>query len=297
MIGASHGSQRMKFGIMFANVGPFGQPKGLEHLARTAEEAGFESIWTVEHVVVPVGYRSPYPYSPSGRMPGPENSPIPDPLLPLAFAAAVTTRLRLGTGILILPQRHPVYVAKELATLDVLSGGRALAGVGIGWLREEFDVVGVPFAERAPRTEESIRAIRSLWKSEPEPFAGRFYRWPAVQSNPKPVQPGGVPIIIGGHVEGAARRAARCGDGFFPARGDLEELPKLLAALRDECAKTGRDPAEIEISTGGGNVDLDAVRRYAELGVARLVIGPPGLDPEGLRRGLHQFAERVIARV
>jgi probable F420-dependent oxidoreductase len=297
MIGASHGSQRMRFGIMFANVGPFGQPKGLEHLARTAEEAGFESIWTVEHVVVPVGYRSPYPYSPSGRMPGPENSPIPDPLLPLAFAAAVTSRLRLGTGILILPQRHPVYVAKELATLDVLSGGRALAGVGIGWLREEFDVLGVPFAERAPRTEESIRAIRSLWKSEPEPFAGRFYRWPAVESNPKPVQPGGVPIIIGGHVEGAARRAARCGDGFFPARGDLDELPKLLAALRDECAKTGRDPAEIEISTGGGNVDLDAVRRYAELGVSRLVISPPGLDPEGLRRGLHQFAERVIAKV
>jgi probable F420-dependent oxidoreductase len=287
----------VKFGIMFANAGPLGLPENLEHLARTAEAVGIESLWTVEHVVVPVGYQSEYPYSSSGRMPGRESAPIPDPLLPLAYAAAVTTNIRLGTGVLILPQRHPAYVAKQAATLDVLSSGRLLLGVGIGWLREEFDALGVPFEERTPRTEEAIRAIRSLWKGEPEPFEGRFYRWGPVESNPKPVQPGGVPIVVGGHVEGAARRAARLGDGFFPARGSLKELPGLLDALRDECRRIGRDPAEIEISTGGGRLDPDRVKRYQDLGVSRLVINPPGSDQESLARGLEQFAERVIAKL
>jgi probable F420-dependent oxidoreductase len=198
----------MKFGIAFANVGRFSQPDPLDSLVTNAEENGIESLWTVEHVVVPVGYESPYPYSPSGRMPGPENSPIPDPILPLAFAAAKSQRLRLGTGVLILPQRHPAYVAKEIATLDVLSGGRALLGVGIGWLAEEFETLGIPFGERVARTEEAIPAIRSLWEPSPAPFEGRFYRWGPVESNPKPVQRPGVPIVIGGHVDAAARRAA-----------------------------------------------------------------------------------------
>src|SRR5690606_14812984 len=126
----------MQFGLMFANVGPFGQPEGLVHLAQTAERVGFESLWTVEHVVVPKGYQSQYPYSRDGRMPGADDAPIPDPLIWLAYAAAVTTKIRLATGIIILPQRHPFYIAKEAATLDVLSRGRLVLGVGIGWLEE-----------------------------------------------------------------------------------------------------------------------------------------------------------------
>ena len=141
----------MKFGIAFANAGPFAFPEMLAHLAVEAEKFGIESLWTVEHVVVPVGYESRYPYDPSGKMPGPENIPIPDPILPLAFAAAVTKKIRLGTGVLILPQRHPFYVAKEIATLDVLSGGRAILGIGVGWLREEFDALGIAFDDRAGR--------------------------------------------------------------------------------------------------------------------------------------------------
>jgi probable F420-dependent oxidoreductase len=287
----------VKFGLAFANAGPFVDPDLFGALVRSAEDSGIESLWTVEHVVVPVGYESTYPYSETGKMPGPENSPIPDPVLPLAWAAAITERIRLATGILILPQRHPAYVAKEMATLDVLSKGRAILGVGIGWLEEEFQVVGVPFSERAPRTEESIRAIRSLWAEKPEAFAGRFHSWAPVESNPKPVQPGGVPVVVGGHVEGAARRAARCGDGFFPVRGDLDVLPGLLAAMRDECVKIGRDPGEIEVTTGAARLDPDLVRRYQDLGVSRLVIGPPAFDPEGLRRALSEFADRVIAKV
>jgi probable F420-dependent oxidoreductase len=285
----------MKFGLMFVNSGPFANPALFEVLVRTADEVGFESIWTVEHVVVPVGYASQYPYSKDGRMPGNnERIPIPDPIVPLAYAAALTKRVKLGTGILILPQRHPVYVAKEMATLDVLSQGRALLGVGIGWLEEEFKVVGVPFRERAARTEESVRALRSLWGPDASSFQGRYYQWGPVESYPKPVQPGGVPIVVGGHVEGAARRAARVGNGFFPARGELDLLASLFAALRDECGKVGRRPEEIELTTGMAGQDRDAVRRYEDLGVSRLIVPPPAFDPDGLRRGLESFANALI---
>jgi len=282
---------------MFANAGPFAFPDQLENLARTAEEVGIESIWTVEHVVIPVGYESKYPYDPSGKIPGPENVPIPDPILPLAFAAAVTKRLRLATGILILPQRHPIYVAKEVATLDVLSGGRVILGIGVGWLQEEFDALGIPFEERAARTRESVAAIRSLWREAPEPFEGRFFRWPALESNPKPVQRPGVPIVVGGHTDLAARRAARYGDGFFPAVRDPARLKKLLGILREECERVGRRADDIEITAGAGKMDLDAVRALADIGVDRIVTAPPGFDQEAVTRGLHDLGERVIARV
>ena len=150
-------------GYLFANAGPFADPELFAHLATTAEDVGIESLWTVEHVVVPVGYESTYPYDPSGRMPGPENSPIFDPILPLTYAAAITSKIKLATGVVILPQRHPFYIAKEAATLDVLSGGRAILGIGVGWLEEEFDALGIPFQTRASRTRETVEAMRQLW--------------------------------------------------------------------------------------------------------------------------------------
>jgi len=287
----------MKFGLMFANVGPFGQPAGLTALAQTAEAHDIESLWTVEHVVVPVGYVSRYPYSPTGKMPGPENSPIPDPVLPLVYAAAVTKKIRLGTGIMILPQRHPLYVAKEIATLDQLSAGRAILGIGIGWLAEEFSALGIPFAERASRTREAVAVLRAMWSEGPQSFEGKHYRFSALESNPKPVQKPGVPIVVGGHSEMSARRAARYGDGFFPAVADPAQLEDLLRAMRDECAKLGRDVAEIEVSAGVGFVDVDQARRYRDLGVARLGIAPPAFDPDGLKAGLGDFAERVMAKL
>lgn len=283
----------MKFGIMFANVGPFGSPERATQLAQKAEQVGVESLWTVEHVVVPKGYGSKYPYSRDGKMPGPEESPIPDPLIWMTYAAAVTKRIKVATGVLILPQRHPFYVAKELATLDVLSQGRAMLGVGIGWLEEEFRGVGVPFRERASRTEESIQALRSLWGAKPSEFSGKHYQWGPVESNPKPVQKPGVPIVVGGHVEGAARRAARFGDGFFPARADL--LPPLLEVLRKECAAIGRDPRTIEITTGSVPT-LDEVRRLEDLGVSRFTVPPPGFSPDDLERGLEKLGNELIAK-
>src|SRR5206468_6117217 len=197
------GGPPMKFGVAFANVGPYVQPQEAAFLAKSCEEAGIESLWTVEHVAVPTGYRAQYPYSADGRMPGPEDSPIPDPLIWLAYVAAATSRIKLATGILILPQRHPIYVAKEVATLDVLSKGRALLGIGIGWMEDEFRALGIPFDERVARTEEACAALRTLWKPGAHAFKSDHYAWEALESNPKPVQPGGVPIIVGGHVLGA----------------------------------------------------------------------------------------------
>lgn len=287
----------MKFGIMFANVGPLGTPDVLAHFARTAEEVGIESLWTVEHVAVPVGYESRYPYSPDGRMPGPENAPIPDPLIFLSYAAAVTKRIKLATGILILPQRSPIYVAKEVATLDVLSNGRVILGIGVGWLAEEFQSLGIPFEERAARTSESVRALRSLWQAAPSSFNGKFYSWNALESNPKPVQSGGVPIVVGGHTPLSARRAARYGDGFFPAVPSIEKLPPLLQIMREECQKVGRKPESIEITAGAAFPDADTVKRFEDLGVARITIGPPGFDPDSITANLKAFADNVIGKI
>jgi probable F420-dependent oxidoreductase len=287
----------MKFGLFFANAGPFARTETFEALVRKSDEVGIESLWAVEHVVIPAGYESEYPYAKGGRIPGPEDNPISDPLIALGYAAAISSRLRLATGILILPQRHPLYVAKEIATIDLLSNGRAILGVGIGWLEEEFDALGIPFHERAARTDESIRAIRSLWKPGADGFEGEFYRWKPVHSSPRPVQEPGPPIVIGGHVEAAARRAARFGDGFFPAKGGLNRLPLLFDVMRKECLEIGRDPSEIELSASAAATDLDTIRRYQDIGVSRLIISPPGFDPEGITRGLEAFGNDVLAKL
>ena len=286
----------MKIGIAFANVGPFGQPDMAAFFGQSCDEVGIESLWTVEHVVVPKGYEAKYPYSKDGKMPGPEDAPIPDPIVWLSFMAGVTKTVRLATGILILPQRHPIYVAKAFSTLDQLSGGRAEMGIGIGWMKDEFEALGIPFEERVSRTEEACAAMRSLWAPEAQAFEGRHFSWGPVESNPKPVQQPGVPIVVGGHVEGAARRAARVGDGFWP-NVSIDVLPGLLEAMTDECGKTGRDPAEIEVTCGLGQPTLDFVKRMEDLGVSRLITGPPGFDRDGLRAGLDKLGNELIAKL
>lgn len=287
----------MKFGIVFANTGAAAvHPDAAAALGQIAEEAGFDSLWTVEHVVVPAGYESEYPYSKSGKMPGGEESPIPDPLIWLTWVAAATQRIRLATGVVILPQRNPVVLAKELATLDLLSRGRVTFGVGIGWLREEFDAIGVPFDERVDRTEETIEVLRVLW-SEPEPsFKGQFTNFEKAKLYPKPAQAGGPPIVVGGHSPAAARRAGRLGDGFFPARGDLTTLPALLGEMRAAATEAGRDPDAIEVTTGGA-FDVDGAKRYAEAGVHRLVLPAFGTNAEEWRTNLGRFGEEVIAKL
>jgi probable F420-dependent oxidoreductase len=289
----------MKFGVMFANVGPMGTAEGAVAIAQAAEANGIESLWTVEHTVVPAGYESAYPYSPSGRMPGPEDSPIPDPLIWLAFVAAATSTIRLGTGILILPQRNPVTLAKEVATLDQLSGGRVELGIGVGWLAEEFEAIGVPFSERGKRTDDHIAALRALWTQSPATHEGAYSSFRDVYSHPQPAQ-AKLPIVVGGHSEAAARRAGRLGDGFFPGRGSHEELAALLEVMRASAVEHGRDPDAIEVTTGGngvlGSKALDEAKALADLGVSRVIIPPLAFDPEGQRTAFAKYADEVIAR-
>jgi len=288
----------MRFGIAYANIGHFSTPDGAVALATAAEAAGFESLWTVEHVVVPHGYASTYPYAPGGKMPGGEEFNLPDPLVWLTWVGAHTSTLRLGTGILVLPQRNPVILAKEVATLDVMSGGRVLLGVGVGWLEEEFAVIGASFPDRGRRTDEYVAAMRALWSQDMASFSGETVQFHEAILRPRPVH-GRIPVIIGGHTPAAARRAGRLGDGFFPAKGDL---PALLDELRAAAEGAGRDSAEVEVTwTGasvlaGGEQAIDEVGKLAEMGVARLVIPPLAFDPAAVRDALAAFGENVIAR-
>jgi probable F420-dependent oxidoreductase len=286
----------VKLGLMFANSGPFSEPQLFTHLAQTAERCGFESIWTVEHVVIPQGYKSPYPYSRSGKIPGPEEVAIPDPLLPLAYAAAITKQLKLATGVMILPQRHPLYVAKEVATLDVLSNGRVILGIGSGWLEEEFAALGLNFHQRGKRTDEAIESLRALWSEGASSFHGEHFNFGPVNCFPKPVRKSGVPIVIGGHSPAAARRAGRFGDGFFPAIGEPAKLKELFTIMNAAAANAGRDAAAIELSCMG-RANLDAIKAVAETGVTRVVVAPPGSDKDSLTRGLETIANEIIAKL
>jgi probable F420-dependent oxidoreductase len=213
--------------------------------------------------------------------------------------AAATSTIRLGTGILILPQRNPVVLAKEVATLDRLSGGRVELGIGVGWLEEEFDALGIPFADRGARTDDHVAALRALWTQDQASHDSAYTSFTNAISRPRPTQ-ASVPIVVGGHSKAAARRAGRLGDGFFPGRGSHEELATLIEVMRAEAVAHGRDPDAIEITAAGngalGDKALDEVKALADLGVARVMVPPLAFDPEGQRSAFARYGEEVIAR-
>ncbi|HEV8438008.1 MAG TPA: LLM class F420-dependent oxidoreductase [Methylomirabilota bacterium] len=259
----------MKFGLRYASLGRYSSGAAAVELALAAEVAGFDSVWTVEHVVVPHAYQSRYPYSPSGRMgSGLEDFPIPDPLIWLAYIASSTRTIKLGTAILILPQRNPVITAKAVATLDVMAGGgRVLLGIGVGWLAEEFATLGVPFEDRGARTDEYVGAMRVLWSEECASYRGRFVSFENVFCRPQPPARR-IPIIVGGDTAPAARRAGRLGDGYFPARGAPAEL---FDEMRRAAEAAGRDPASIEI-TVSAPAEPSEIEALARQGVARVAV-------------------------
>jgi probable F420-dependent oxidoreductase len=258
----------MKFGLRYCNTGRYVDAHQAIELARTAEEVGFESLWTVEHTVVPAGYESAYPYSNDGKMAGGANDfPLPDPLIWLTYVAAVTSRIKLATGVFILPQHNPVVAAKQLASIDHLSGGRMLLGIGVGWLKEEFDVLGARFDERGARTDEYVAAMRCLWHDDAPTFRGQFVRFEGAYCRPQPINRT-IPIIVGGHSHAAAQRAGRIGDGFFPARGASTEL---IDIVRRSAESAGRDASSIEITVTIPD-DLAEIPRLAKLGVARVLV-------------------------
>ncbi|WP_421994406.1 LLM class F420-dependent oxidoreductase [Reyranella sp.] len=287
----------MKFSLHFGN-NTFPDFAGAARLARLAEAAGFDSVLAVDHVVFPDNYSSTYPYSATGRLPVGRGGAFPDPLIWIAYAAAVTTRLRFLTGVIILPQRDPLVLAKQVATLDFMSSGRFELGIGVGWLKEEFAAMGVPFERRGKRADEYIGAMRALWAGDGASFDGEFVKFQEVSCNPKPF--GHVPIIVGGHSEAAARRAGRLGDGFFPSIGSpLNTLP-LFDVARRAAAEAGRDPGAIEMLAGcpdllpSSTVDPGtAIEERKRHGIGRIVL-PVGPFMPNLEESLARFGERVI---
>lgn len=293
---SGYGGRVMKFGLAFASSIGIDGGAALD-LCRRAEAGGFESVWGGEHVILPTAIESRYPYTADGKIPAESDTPIPDPLIWLAFVAAAAPTLRLGTCILIVPQRNPLVLAKELATLDRLSGGRVELGLGVGWLREEFDALGVPWDRRGARNDEYIAAMRALWAGPHAEFHGEFVDFAPVTCSPRPVQTS-VPILVGGDTPAAIDRAVRLADGFFPGEGDATKLGALITRLRHAAEDAGREPDSIEINAMFGAQmaePLGGVEQLAALGVGRAMIpafffaGPGGLDR------LSEFGERVIA--
>ena len=275
----------MKLGLAFASSIAIDGSTTMD-LCRSAEAAGFESVWGGEHVVLPDSIVSKYPYTKDGKIPAKPDTPVPDPLIWLAFAAAAAPTLRLGTCILIVPQRNPLILAKELATLDVLSGGRVELGLGVGWLKEEFDALGVDWARRGARNDEYVAAMRTLWAGPHAEFHGEFVDFEPATCSPRPVN-GNIPILVGGDTDAAVRRAVKLADGYFPGEGDAERLGVLIRKVRQGAEDAGRDPDSIEINAMFGAHMQDPVagiEQMKALGVGRVMVpafafaGPGGLE-------------------
>ena len=282
----------MKLGIFGINTGPCAAPETAAKVARAAEAAGFESVWTGEHVVLPDPQAPPSP--------APPQHPMLDPAVALAFLAAHTERVRLATGIIILPQRNPVVLAKELASVDVLSQGRLIFGLGAGYLKPEFAAVGARFDDRGARTDEYIDAIRALW-TEPQPtFAGRTVRFAGIDAQPRPVQKPHPKVVVGGTSPAALRRAILRGNGWYGFLRDLEvtkaDLAGLAAARRELERPAALGALELSV-TPLPRIDLDTAQRYRDLGVERLVLLPNTRDEAALLRWVDETAESLLRKL
>ena len=286
----------MKWGLAFASSAGTEADTALE-ICRVAEEVGFESVWGGEHVIVPSSIESAYPYTPDGKVPATPETPIPDPLIWLAYVAATAPTLRLGTCILILPQRNPLVLAKELATLDHLSICRVELGIGVGWMNEEFDALGIPWERRGARTDEYVAALRTVWSGSHVEFHGEFVDFDPLTCTPQPAQGPDIPILVGGDTPAAIRRAAKLADGYFPGEGDPERLAELIAKVRGECENRGRDPMSIEINAMFGIQMADpaaGAEQMQELGVGRAMVPAFFFAGDGGLDRLREFAEVAI---
>jgi probable F420-dependent oxidoreductase len=286
----------MKFGLPLFGV----KPADFAAVAQAAETAGFESLWIPEHLVFPAEMPATYPYTETGQPPVFPGSPLYDPWVTLAYMAAATERIRLGTQVYILPLRHPLVTARAFTTLDVLSRGRAVLGIGVGWMEEEFELAGQEFATRGSRTDEIIEILHRLWTEKEIHHRGTHYDLGPLRFEPKPAQKPHPPIEVGGASPAALRRAARLGDGW-QAIGDLdvEAIGASVKGLEEMGAKAGRTgPFEITTPSALG-ATLDAVRRYEDVGVTRLSLGPPfrrGMTVEDVTDFLARTADEVIAK-
>ena len=285
----------MKVGLAFASSAAIDGTATLE-ICRRAEAVGFESLWGGEHVIIPDEIYSKYPYTDDGKIPAEPDTPIPDPLIWLAFAAAAAPTLRLGTCILIVPQRNPLVLAKELATLDQLSGGRVELGLGVGWLKEEFEALGVPWERRGARNDEYIEAMRALWQGPHAEFHGDFVDFPPVTCSPRPVN-GSIPIVVGGDTERAIARAGKIADGYFPGEGNIDRLKELITRVKHSTESNDRDPNSVKISAIFGTQMMNpeaGVEEMRNAGVDRIMVPAFFFAGEGGMDRLSEFGEKII---
>lgn len=286
----------MKVGLFAPLANPWATPEYMATLASGAEERGFDSIWVAEHVVLFDEYASQYPYAADGKIPAGGSSGIFEPFTAMSFLAAHSSTIRLGTGICLVPQRNPVYTAKEVAACDWLSGGRVDFGVGIGWLAEEFYAVDAPFEKRAERTREYLDVMKTLWCDETSEFHGTYYDLPACRQYPKPVQQPHPPIHFGGESDAALRRVADIGQGWYGFNVDPEELPGHFARLDGFLDAAGRARNEIEVSICPyiKGIDTDKAKRYADSGIDRLIVLALGGTPDALLGALDDLVTQVV---
>ena len=292
-------SAPLAFGCHLPVFGPTATRDTLVAFARRAEALGYDSLWVSDHVVIPWEIRSRYPYNSAGDFPLSPTTDFLEPLTVLALVAGVTERVKLGTSVLVLPHRHPVLTAKILATLDHLAPGRVILGAGVGWMREEVELLGAPYDRRGAWTDEAIRIMRACWTEERATFSGEFFRLPPVSSAPRPAR-GAIPIWIGGHTLRALRRVAAHGDGWHAAFATPRQLEEGRARLGEECRRRGRDVSELTLSvrlglaarkgTGELVADLQALR---DVGVHHVILETRMRDLDDMLATYDRFAAQV----
>ncbi|MCH8076998.1 MAG: LLM class F420-dependent oxidoreductase [SAR324 cluster bacterium] len=307
----------MKFGISLFNRGPLARPAHLTAQARRAEALGFDTIAISDHIVIPKVKTGNYPYHPEGEFPLEMSYDYFEPLATLMYILGATSSIKLGTSVLVVPYRNPILVAKMIASVDALSGGRVFLGVGTGWWRDEFEALGIGdhFHDRGARTDEYIRIMRNLWSEETPSFEGRFHQYANLEFSPKPVQAGGIPIWVGGHTGRALRRAVELGDAWHPIglRPPVDLSPAELGRARERlhaiCEEKGRDPAtlpivlrcalsfsETERSTMVGTPEqiLEDIAAYGEQGVSRIIFDLPAPDGAAQMETLERLGTEVL---
>lgn len=290
----------MKIGFFAVGPGIAADPDVIKLIARTSEDCGYHSLWAPEHIVLIEKYSSTYPYTQNGRMPfSTLEIDILDPFLALTFAAAVTSKIRLGTGICLVPERQPLTMAKEVASLDKLSGGRFDFGVGIGWLKEEFDALQVPWPKRADRTRDYLAAMKKVWTEGEASHQGEFVRFEPVRSFPKPVQKPYPPIIFGGESEPALRRVGEVGDGWWGVNVTPETAKTHMANIKRYAEAAGRDASKLHYSVSPGigvPITLDEVKRFADIGVHQVIVGAFAASAAEYKQVIESNASALIAK-
>jgi probable F420-dependent oxidoreductase len=280
----------MKIGFFAVGVGTTVEPDAVRAVVAAAERLGFATVWAPEHVVLMQEYASKYPYSSSGMFPGGSKIPIADPFATLAFAAACTSTIRLGTGICLVPEHNPLILAKTAATVDRLSGGRFIFGAGVGWLAEEFRALGVPFERRGARTREYIDIMRRLWRQETSSHDGEFVRFSGVSSYPKPIRPEGIPVWFGGESDAALRRVAEYGDGWIGFKVLPDAAAEKVRRIEELLRAAGRRRADVTLAVSPYTAPIapDDLKRYRDAGVDEVAL---------LLRGRPRDAGEIVARM